>query len=186
MRWDDLFADLDAQALELERAERAAEVEERARIEVGALALLDRLRPAVGTRLRVHCQAAVDVTGVLCRVGSDWVLIDEGDGREAVVAARSIVTVDGLRRGSAAPGCTGPVESRLGIGHALRGIARDRSVARLYLSDSSIVDGTLDRVGRDFVEATLHSSGEPRRAGDQRQLRLVALVALVALRRDAQ
>jgi hypothetical protein len=48
MRWDALFADLEAQAEALERAERAAEVDERARIEVGALGLLERLRPAIG------------------------------------------------------------------------------------------------------------------------------------------
>lgn len=48
MRWDDLFADLEAQAEALATAERAAEVDELVRLETSRLRLADRLRPAVG------------------------------------------------------------------------------------------------------------------------------------------
>ena len=130
MRWEGLFADLEAQADVLEHAERAAEVEERARGEIGALGLLDRARAAIDASLRVRLAGPLAVSGRLRRVGPDWLLIDEGAGREIVVAAAAVMGVRGLSRYSAAPGSTGVVESRLGLRHVLRGIGRDRSALR--------------------------------------------------------
>ena len=87
MHWEGLFADLEAQADALEVAERAGEVTERARIETARLRLLDRLRAGVGLSLGLSCLGAVELRGQLRRVGPDWVLIDEGGGREAVIVA---------------------------------------------------------------------------------------------------
>jgi hypothetical protein len=185
MRWDALFADLEAQAEALERAERAAEVEERARIEVAGLGLAQRLRPAAGTALRLRCDGGLTVTGRLGRTGPDWLLVEEDGGRESVVALAAVLGIGGLGRVSASPDSAGPVQSRLGLRHALRGIARDRSPVRLALRDGSTVAGTIDRVGADFVEAALHPVGEPRRRDAVREVALVPLPALVAVRRDA-
>src|SRR5207237_41009 len=140
----------EAQAAALEWAERAAEVDERARGEVGALGLVDRARAAIDSPLRLRVAGGLAVSGRLTRVGPDWLLFDEGDGREAVVASGQVVTVRGLGRYSAVPGSAGIVESRLGLRHVLRGIARDRSAVRVHLVDGSIVDATIDRVGADF------------------------------------
>src|SRR6266536_4551293 len=123
MRWDGLFADLEAQAEALELAERAAEVDERARHEIGRIRLLDRLRPAVGVPVRLRCRGAVAVAGPLRRVGPDWLLVDEGGEREALVAIAAVLGVSGLGRLAAVPEGESVVESRLGLRHALRGIA---------------------------------------------------------------
>ena len=64
MRWEALFADLEAQADAEAAAELAAEVGERTRIEAAALHLVDRLRPAQGHPLVVATVGAT-VPGVL-------------------------------------------------------------------------------------------------------------------------
>jgi hypothetical protein len=184
MRWDALFDDLEAQAQTLAQAERAAEIEDRTRGEVGALSVFDRLRPAVGTPLRVRLLGPVTVGGTATRVGPDWLLLDEGGGREAVLALAGVVAVHGLGRAVAPPDSAGAVESRLRLPTVLRGIARDRSGVRLHLTDGSALDGTVDRVGRDFVELAAHPAGEPRRRQDVRDVELVPLAALVAVRRS--
>lgn len=183
-RWDGLFADLEAQAAALETAERAAEIEERARAEVGALGLLERLRGSVGLTVRIRAAGSLAVAGTLTRVGSDWLLVDEGMGREALLAAAGLTGVRGLVRYSAPPGSLGVVESRLRIRHVLRGIARDRSGVRLHLSDGSTVDATIDRIGSDFIEVATHAAGEARRRQDVRDCELVPIAALVAVRRS--
>lgn len=183
MRWDGLFADLEAQAAALEVAERSAEVEDRTRAEIGTLGLHERLRGAVDLAVRVRAAGGVAIAGTLSRVGPDWLLVDEGAGREALVAGAKIVSIRGLARYSATPDSAGLVESRLGLRHALRAIARDRSAVRIHLDDGTTVDATVDRVGADFVEVATHAAGEPRRRQEVRDSELLPLRALVAVRR---
>jgi hypothetical protein len=184
MRWDALFDDLEAQTAALEHAERAAEVEERTRGEVGGLGLVDRARAAIGTPLRVRLLGGAALAGRLGRIGPDWLLIDEDGGRETVVAIAAIAGVRGLGRYSAVPGTAGIVASRIGLRQVLRGIARDRSAVRLQLTDGTTVDATLDRIGADFVEVATHSAAEPRRQQDVRDVELVPLTAIAAVRRS--
>lgn len=183
MRWDDLFADLEAQAQALEVAERATEVEERARIEVGSTAMLQRLRGAIGAGVRIELLGDLALSGTLERVGADWLLCDEGAGREALVPLRAVRLVQGLGRVSAASGSEGAVTARLTVRSALRGIARDRSAVRLHTVDGAIVDATVDRVGADFIEVARHAAGEARRRGEVRDVVLIPLDALAAVRR---
>lgn len=184
MRWDGLFADLEAQAAALEHAERAAEVEDRTRGEVGALTVADRVRAALGTPLRLRLAGGHSAAGTLVRAGAEWLLVDEGSGREVVLATTAVVSVRGLGRYASAPGSADVIDSRLGLRSALRGIARDRSVVRVHLVDGSTVDGTIDRVGADFVEIATHPAGEPRRRQDVREVELLPLRSLAAVRRS--
>ncbi len=185
MRWDDLFADLEAQADSMERTERSIEIGELTRIEVGSIGLLERLRPALGRDLRVRCLGGFAMSGPLVRVAPQWGLIDEGQGRESVLALGSVISIAGLGRLSAPPGAGGAVESHLSIRQALRAVAADRSLAQLWLSDGSVRSGTVDRVGKDFLELSLHAPGEARRSADVREVQLVRIAGLVALRRDS-
>lgn len=182
-RWDELFADLEAQAAGLAAAERAAEVEERTRGEVGALRLVDRLRAAAGGEVRLRLVGGSTVRGPLVRVGPDWLLVDETVGREVLVPLAALTGVRGLPRYSAVPHSEGIVAARLGLRPALRGIARDRSPVRLELVDGAAVDATIDRVGADFVEVARHPAGEPRRAREVQAVEAVPLGAVVAVRR---
>ena len=182
MRWDDLFADLEAQAHALSVAERDAEVAELTRLETSRLELASRLRPAVGAAVRVRCLGGMALAGRLSAVGAGWLLLDEDAGREAFLAAAAVVSISGLGR-LAAPAAA--LDARLGIGRALRGLARDRSGLRACLTDSTVIDGTVDRVGSDFVEFAVHAVGEPRRREEVREVLVVPIGALAVLRRDS-
>ncbi len=183
MRWDDLFADLEAQAYAAGIAQRAGEVDERTRGEVGTLGVRERLRGALDAPLRLRLAGGLTLAATLRRVGPDWLLLDEGGGREAVVVLAAVLGVRGLGRHSTTPDTGGVVESRLGLRHAVRGIARDRLPCRLHLADASTLDATIDRVGADFVEVATHGAGEPRRRQDVREVELLPFTALVAVRR---
>lgn len=184
MRWDDLFGDLEAQWAALELAERAGEVAERTRVEIAAIGLGARLRAATGATLRIRLPAEQTLTGTLVRTGPDWLLLDEGGGREALVALSAVLAVGGLGRLAAVPGSEGPVLARLTLRHALRGIARDRSAVRLHLRDATVLDATLDRVGADFVDVALHAPGEARRRADVREVQTVPFAAVATVRRS--
>jgi hypothetical protein len=179
MRWTYLFADLESQLESLTDAERAGEVAERTRIEAGRVTLLDRLRGAAGHSVSLRCAGVGPCNGRLERVGQDWLLMVESTGAETLVPLHAVLGVGGLGRHSSTP--TGALE--LGLRSVLRGIVRDRAPVRLILVDGTPVDGTLDRVGADFVEVAEHPIGEPRRPGVVQGIRTVPLCGFGALRR---
>jgi hypothetical protein len=182
VRWQRLFADLEAQAEALAAAEFEAEVAERTRIEVGKLRLVDRLRPTTGHPVQVSCLGAGLVCGRLDQVGSDWLLVAEDPGREVLLCLHAVTSLLGLGALSATPGSEGRVRSRLDLRHAVRGIVRDRAPVRVVLVDGTAFGGTLDRVGADFVELAEHPLGVPRRPTAVCQVRTVPLAALAAIR----
>ena len=183
-RWNELFDDLEAQAQVLSTAERAAEIEDRTRYETGRLGLVDRLLPAIGASIQLRGAGGLSVAGRLERAHPEWLLVAEDAGREALVAVAAVVSIGGLGRWSAAPGGQSAVDARLSLRQALRAIVRDRSTVRIHLLDGSVLDGTLDRVGADFVELAEHPVGESRRHGEITALLAVALASIAAVRRD--
>ena len=180
MRWNALFSDLEAQAEELTRAERAAEVEERTRYEVSTGAIADRLGAAVGQRIQLSCIGGLTVRGVLRALGAGWLLVDEGSGQESLVVVDAVCRLRGVGLRSAP---ARPASLRLALGHVLRGIARDRLPVRVILRDGSTVAGTIDRVGSDYVEIATHAVGEVRRERAVIATELVPLAGLAAVRR---
>jgi len=185
MRWDRLFADLEGEADALATLNRAAEVDERTRYEVGQLEFADRIRCATGQAARIRCRGGLLVSGSVSRVGQGWLLLEEGGGRECVIALPAVLSVSGVGPSlSGAPGSAGIVASRLGLRHLLRGLARDRSPARVYLTDGAVVEGTVDRVGADFIDVAEHPAGEWRRDRAVRGVLVVRTEAVSAIRRD--
>lgn len=184
-RWARLAADLEAQADAWAIAERAGEVAERIRAETGRLRMVDRLRSSERRRVSIACQGGLRVIGQIAESVSDAVVISEDGGREAIVALGHVLAVSGLGALAADPGSAGVLASRIGLRHLARAVARDRSVVRVHLADGSVLDGTLDRVGADFLELALHAAGESRRRGSVRGSVVVPVAGVVALRRDA-
>ena len=180
MRWEELFADLEAQAVADERAELDSEVAERTRLEAARLRVVDRLR---GAEVAGH-DVVVSVRGEAGPGAAEartrrWrrerrVLVVR-DGVEVLVALAAVESVLGLGPESAEPGSEGHVVARLGLGHALRAVARDRAEVRLVTVTGSVLVGTIDRVGADHLELADHPVGEPRLRGPRRLVPFSAL-----------
>lgn len=181
MRWTYLFADLESQAAGLAETERDGEVAERTRIEAGRVTFAARLRGAIGHPVALRCAGAGPCSGRLDRVGADWLLVSETSGAEVLVPLGSLLGVVGLGRHSSVAAPAPRVE--LGLRAVLRSVARDRAPVRLVLGDGTPVDGTLDRVGADYLEIAEHPMGEARRPGRVRGVRTVPLPAVGILRR---
>jgi hypothetical protein len=132
MRWDALFEDLESQFEALQDGDLYGEVAERIRAEVGKITLLDRLRGAVGTVIRVELTHADPVQGELVRVGKDCLLIEGERFEEWLIPVAALTAVH--RLGPWADPAVGAVEAKLGLAHLLRGIARDRSPVTLFVA----------------------------------------------------
>ncbi|SDX48664.1 hypothetical protein SAMN05661080_00125 [Modestobacter sp. DSM 44400] len=182
MRWEQLFADLEAQFAAQDPEDGAGERASRARAEYGALRLADRLRAAQGWPVALSCRGAGEVTGRLLDVGVDWLLLLDDQQREVLVAAGAVRAVGGLGAETAVTGELGAVARRLDLRRALRGLARDRATVQCLLDDGSTLSGTVDRVGADFFELAEHPVDEPRRRGAVTGVRAVALAAVAVVR----
>jgi hypothetical protein len=182
MRWQRLFADLEAQFEAEQEAAQRGERSSRARYEVGALRLTDRLGGALGCRVVLHCRGAGALPGTLRDVGGDWLLLDDDHGRECLVATASVVSVGGLVRRTAPAAEPGPVRRRLDLRRALRGLARDRAPVQVVLDEGSRLHGTIDRVGADHLELAEHPADLPRRAEAVQGVRTVVITAVAVVR----
>jgi hypothetical protein len=198
MRWDRLFADLEARFDEIGDAEAAAELADRQRVAIGVVRATQRLAGSIDQAVRVRLAGGASIGGVLRTVGPDWLLLVEARARECIVALSAVTAVEGLTA-STAPVMTG-LSLRLDLRRALRGLARDRSPVAIGLTGwsgglagtepasvagsmgSAEVIVTIDRVGADFVEVAVHAAWEPRRAGTVRSVALVPLGAVVLVR----
>ena len=182
MRWEELFRDLEGQLEAAETAEVAAEVADRTRREAALLRLVDRLRPATGHPVRLQVRGAGQLSGRLQQVGVAWVLVAEPAGRQALVPLTAVLAVAGLGALSSSPDREERVFAGLGLGSALRAIARDRLPVTVTLVDGGTITGTVDRVGADFLELAEHAAGEPRRRTEVSGVRAVPFEGLALVR----
>ena len=182
MRWQQLFADLQAQFEHEEAAAERAESGSRARAEIGGLALVDRLRGGVGAPVTLDVRGADRLGGVVLDVGADWLLLADELGRDVLVATSAVRSVAGLGRLTAAPEPAGPVRARLDLRRALRGLARDRATVHVVLDDGGVLVGTVDRVGADYLELAEHALDAPRRSEAVQGVRAVVLSAITVVR----
>lgn len=176
MRWAALFTDMELQLDALERSDREQAVADITRAERASVALADRLRACEAGDVRLVLRDGRALAGTVLDVGPVWLLLAE-HGREHLVPFAAVATVAGL--GPAAPPETG-VLSRLGLGHALRAVARDRAVVRVLTTAGETV-GRIDAVGADHVDVALVRPDSGRPSGEVRTVALAALVLVTAL-----
>lgn len=178
MRWELLFADLEAQLDMGARAEVESEISERVRRERAGVALVERLLAHAGRPLLLRLRTDLRLSGTCADVAPQWLVLD--DGRASVlVPMTAVVAVQGL--GGAVATEPGVVLRRLGLGHALRALARDRAAVSLS-TEAGVLTGTIDRVGADHLDLAEHSPGEPRRPAAVRGGVAVAFSGLLAVR----
>lgn len=180
MRWESLFADLEARFELDERREREAEVADRIRRERALVALHSRLLANAGLGpVSVGLGSGV-VTGTILDVGPDWLLLQEPPQRSVLVALGHVRYLTGL-----APGAQEPtlVAKRFTLGAALRAVSRDRAVVEVMDVDGRPVTGTIDAVGADHLEIAEHAPDEQRRARNVIRSRLIPFAVLAAVRR---
>ena len=162
MAWDDelfeVLDDLEQRAEALYDAERGAELADRSRSAYQEVTLASRLMASVGTEVAVDLAGIGALSGTVERVGAGWCLLRSA-AADWVLPWAAVVAVRGASARSVPEVAWSPV-SRLGLGAALRRIADAGGECVVHLVDARRLDGTLQRVGADFVEVrTL--SGEP-------------------------
>ena len=179
MRWERLFADLEARIEAEERAATESEVIDLVRAERARLVVRDRLQAHLGTSLTWSFVTGDPVlTGELLDVGADWVLVATGNG-ESLIPLGAVQCIAGLSRFTGPE--AGEVARRLGVGVILRGLSRDRALVRVQLRGGQRVTGTIDRVGADHFDVAVHPDDEPRRERAVREVCCLLLAAVVGI-----
>jgi hypothetical protein len=181
MRWDRLFADIEARFEAEQQAANAADVDDLIRTEWGRISLGQRLRAHVGHRLAWRLRAGEVFDAELSDVGADWVLLRSTSGH-LVVPEASVVQVGGLT-GRAEPGPP-RASGRFPLTSVLRGMARDRAVVRVTLTGGGVAIGTVDRVGADHFDLATHPPDVPRRPAEVRSVVTVVLPRVIAIATD--
>lgn len=179
VRWDALFADLEAAVEEADRREYEAEVAEQARAEYAAVCLHDRLRAHVGRPVVCQLVDGQRLEGDVVDVGPQWLLVRVGHG-QVLLPSTALAGVEGLTASVLLP--EGEVGRRIGLGVVLRGLAVRRVPVGLALHGGGLVTGTVDRVGADHLELAVHNADVPRRSAAVVAIRLVPFAALMTVR----
>ena len=161
MAWEeDLFAvldDLEQQAEALYDAERGLELADRSRSEYQQVTLASRLMASVGADVALDVRGVGAVSGVLERVATGWCLVS-GRGQDWIVRLAAVTSVRGVSERSSPEVAWSPV-ARLGLGSALRRLADAGERCVFHLVDGRLLDGTVRRVGADFVEVLSGEQG---------------------------
>ncbi|QCU77754.1 hypothetical protein E7744_05740 [Citricoccus sp. SGAir0253] len=183
MRWDGLFADLEAQLAQGRWQDTEAEAAEMTRGERAGIALADRIRGAVGTAVHLHLPEGERLVVTVSSVGPSW-LGGTDDVGGVLVNLGEVLAVEGPLAGVAPEPSAG--RRRLGIGAAYRALSRARAgVVVLGRDGRSLGEGTIDRVGQDHFDLAVHPRDEHRRPASVRAVRVIPFGA-VRLVRSAQ
>ncbi|GAA4762613.1 hypothetical protein [Citricoccus nitrophenolicus] len=180
MRWDGLFADLEAQLAHGRWQDTEAEAAELTRGERASVALADRLRGALGAPLTVLLIDGQRLQLTVSTVGSSWVGGSDRTG-SLVLNLDAVAAID-----SPLP-VTAPQDSpgrrNLGVGFLYRSLSRARAgVVVSGLEGRVLGEGTIDRVGLDHLDLAVHPRDEQRRGRNVRGLRVIPYGAIHLVR----
>ncbi|MDO4242278.1 MAG: Fis family transcriptional regulator [Actinomyces sp.] len=153
MNWDSLLADLESRFEAERRADLAAQSADLAEAEVSRIRMADRLRGAPGRRVLLRTRSGAHVDGVVVRAEDGFVLVDEGEGLQAIVPVEALA-IAGPLPGPAPRGETWRTPTFQG---ALRELARVGARVRVVLSGGELV-GRIVRVGADWFDVVVDAA----------------------------
>ncbi|MDZ5076248.1 hypothetical protein [Nesterenkonia sp. HG001] len=183
MRWEALFADMEARWDAEASAELERDIAEATRFEQAAVGLVDRLRAQIGAMVTVALPGERLVEMRLDAVGEDWIAGSEGH-QGIVVPLQAVQSVEGLLRRAAHE--HSHVRRRMGLSMVLRGMTRDRAVVEIRGAEGGVlVHGLLVNVGRDHCEVARTIAGEVPRLRRAQGVRTVPFAAMTEIRAEA-
>ncbi|WP_296666184.1 hypothetical protein [Demequina sp.] len=147
MRWELLFADLEARVDAAERADLDVEIAERTRDERAGIELAGRLVHARGESVTVTVRGGARVSGSIADAAGTWVLLATAGG-DALVPLVAVAAIEGI--GHRASPLT-HVETRLPVSSVLRELAETRA-AVLVETDGGAWQGRIAAVGSDHLD----------------------------------
>jgi hypothetical protein len=147
---EQVLADLSSQAEVAFRRERSLEVAERSRHAYRAVSMVDRLLASVGETVRCELPHHGSVSGELRDVGVDWLWITESSS-DAVVMVPAVAAIAGLSPRARHP-LTHPITARRSVASPLRAFVEQGRALSFYHQSGGVRQGTLARIGADFME----------------------------------
>lgn len=147
MRWDDLFADLQAQFDAAAAQDVTLEVAELAEAEIAGTTIADRWRARRGQTLQMRLRDGSDREGVVADAAQEWVVLARGI-RRSLIPRAAVVLAQPL--GPSAPGASA-VERALSLGHVLRALAQEHLEVLVHTM-AGAYRGRLVRVGADHCD----------------------------------
>ncbi len=178
-----VFLDLEAEFEAELRAEAEQEAVQAVRAEAAEIPLWEQLARRAGFAVVVRVGAAV-CHGSLLAGYQDFFAVQTADGATHLVRhAAATVAIPTGQPGRLQPAPTARV---FGFALALRELARRREPVLVRLVDGSLVGGTVEVVGSDYLELAEHDPGEARRERAVRSRRFCPFtaVAMVSLLPD--
>ncbi|MGJ9421124.1 hypothetical protein [Aeromicrobium sp. CF3.5] len=150
MRWDRLFADLEAVSVEIAKSE-AEGLAGDLRDEIWAET---SWRDLIGGQVVLEVSGAGQVTGEVAAINERLIRLRAGMGGH-LVACSAVSGVLAAERRADPPS---RIDAAMGWGQALRRLRDDAGSVRLVLGDGRTFDGSIEVVGHDFVRLTAGSA----------------------------
>ena len=180
MRWNDLFADLEAQ---LQFGHWEAVEQDAAELTRGLwaeLSVMDRLRGALGQPVRLLLTDGQTKALELKSVGPSW--IGGMDAMSSLILMReAILGIDTVLSRAVVP--SRPLQAGPSVLAIYRALARRREpVQVISRSGLTLAEGTIDRVGKDHIDVALHARDEFRRSTAMRGSRIIPTEAIQLVR----
>lgn len=168
MRWDALFADLQAQWEAQRHQDLEVETVEALQIERARTPLADRIRAHTGSSLQLELPAVGRIECEIGEVGSDW-LSGQQRGRSILIPMGALLGVHSL--GWKAQPEASSTRRRLSITSPLRALAQHREEVTVTTASGPPVEGVLYAAGQDHFDLA-----------DQQRRVTIPVSALVMLR----
>lgn len=154
MRMERIFRDYETQLAAQSQRAVGQEAQDVRRVEYGKLLFSDRLAGQLGRTLRVSTGDSLQWEGSLESVGRGWIQL-QSFSENILIPQNSINWWEGGTVFSSVDARS--VARSLSLGYAFRALAAARIPVRIFHQfGSSTTEGTVERVGLDFLEIALH------------------------------